>query len=75
MKRQLAHQRDAQPLAVGVAAGGADIAGSGRAEPVQRDLDRDAETDDQDAVRHAYVGIDIAGEAKDEAGVAAAGID
>ena len=58
-------------MAVGIAAGGADIFAGRGAEPVDRDADRLAELDHQDAAGHADLQLDLACGADDDAAVAA----
>ena len=68
--RHLARERDADAPAVGVAAGGADIAGQARVELVDIDVDRLLEADDDDAVGDPHLELDVLGEGEDEPGEA-----
>ncbi len=64
--RHLAGERDAQALAVGIAAGGADIARRAGIELVDVDVDRALEGDDDDAVGDPHLRVDVLGEGEDE---------
>ena len=67
--------RHAHAHAVGIATGGADIRGRVGRQLVDRNVHRGLERDHQHVVGEAHIGVDLVGEAEDEARIAAAEVD